>query len=305
MGARKFKKATAAKSSAAKSRAPEMPGNAVAGAMSSRALSTAISKRKTIPQRLDALSKVSLGADRGGDRLQAILDVLRDVNEPVELRLGALQSLQAASFSVATFSAVQGDYQAVLRQVAQDTDPKLREEALDLLATQKDGFAQKKLLEGLQDSTKALVSPEKALQLLGYDAHAAGLKAARAIIENPPNPVAKQEALRLLASDPSSVPIFEKTLLDKDELRENRQISASALHSLAPEKLQDLARNIVLDKGDYDDIKATSLTALSQFGDSPTLAVDKTLQKSVDRLKAKSSTMLQQSAGQFLSKYGG
>ena len=74
-------------------------------------------------------------------------------------------------------------------------------------------------------------------------------KAARAILDSQPNPTAKREALRLLATDPTAAPTFEKILLDKDELRENRQISASALHGLDPEKMQELARKIVLDSG--------------------------------------------------------
>jgi len=179
------------------------------------------------------------------------------------------------------------------------------QQALAALAQQKDGFAQKKLLQGLQDPEKALVPPEKALQLLSYDVHADAYKAARAIVENPPNPVAKREALRLLAADPTSAQMFEKILLDKSELRENRQVSATALHSLEPDKFQTLARDIVLDSGDYDDIQATSLTALTQFGDEAKVATDQTLRQSVDRMKIKGSAKLQQSAKQFLSRYRG
>ena len=91
----------------------------------------------------------------------------------------------------------------------------------------------------------------------------------------------KREALRLLAADATAAPMFEKLLRDKNELREIRQISASALHALEPEKLQEHAREILLDKSDYDDIKATSLTALQQFGDDEALGKDKALLKSV------------------------
>ena len=55
------------------------------------------------------------------------------------------------------------------------------------------------------------------------------------------------------------------------------------MHALHPEKLQKQARKILLDKSDYDDIKATSLTALEQFGDDEALGQDKALLKSVDR----------------------
>lgn len=62
------------------------------------------------------------------------------------------------------FESSSGDYRTTLRNVAQDENPELRERALSVLAQLKDGFAQKKLLEGLQNPEKALVPPEKALQ---------------------------------------------------------------------------------------------------------------------------------------------
>ena len=175
---------------------------------------------------------------------------------------------------------------------------------LGILAREKDGFAQKKLLEGLHDPDKALVPPEKALQLLSYDVHADAYAVARAIVRKPPNETARREALRLLAADATAAPLFEKLLRDKNELREIRQISASALHALKPERLQKHAREILLDKSDYDDIKATSLTALTQFGDEQALAKDKALLKSVDRFRSgKTSAKYKQTARRFLDKY--
>jgi hypothetical protein len=290
---------------ASKSKTIRKGKNTPEGASGGRAFSIATDKRKSVPERVAALTQVPLAVCDSDDHLQAVLGVLRDTNEPVAVRMAAMQSLQAASFSVVAFESSSGDYRATLRKVAQDANPELRRRALGMLARQKDGFAQRKLLEGLENPEKALVPPEKALQLLSYDVHANAYEAARAIVDHPPNPTAKREALRLLSADATAAPVFEKILLDKDELRENRQISASALHAIDPEKMQALARNIVLDSDDYDDIRATSLTALAQFGDNTTLAVDQTLRQSVDRMKTQGSAKLQQSASQFLNKYSG
>lgn len=269
-----------------------------------RALQIATDKAKSTEERLTALAQSPSALVGDDESLESVLAILRDVKEPAKLRMAAMNSLQAASFSVVTFRSCQNDYRLALRKVAQDGNPELRQRALGLLARQKDPFAQKRLLEGLQDSTKALVPPEQALQLLSYDAHAGAYQAARAIVDQPTNPETKTAALRLLATDTNSVPLFEKVLLDKNELRQNRQVSASALHALDPEKMQALARNIVLDTGDYDDIKATSLTALTEFGDESTLSEDKTLWQGVNRLKTKGSPKLKLSAIQFLSKTG-
>jgi hypothetical protein len=291
------------KKTAKKSKAAHKSAVAAVGAGAGRAFSVAANKQKAVGERIAALAQTPLVAGDNEDGVQSVLRVLRDSNEPSEVRMAALAALQAASFSTVSFTSSSGDYRATLRKVAQDANPELRQRALSILARQKDAFAQKKLLEGLQAPPKALVPPEKALQLLAYDVHADAYKAAHAIVDNPPNPTAKQEALRLLAADATAAPMFEKILLDKNELRENRQISASALHALNPEKMQSLARNIVLDKGDYDDIQATSLTALTQFGNQEALAEDQSLRQGVDRIKTQGSEKLQQSASQFLSRY--
>jgi hypothetical protein len=267
-------------------------------------MSVATSARNTVPERVAALAEAPLAVCESDDNLQALLKVLRDKNEPSPVRLAALQSLQAASFSVVAFEDARGDYLATLREVAEDTDMELRQRVLGILARENDGFAQKKLLEGLQHPEKALLPPEKALQLLSYDVHAEAYKAARDIVEKPPSDVARREALRLLAADATAAPLFEKLLRDKDELAEIRQISASALQSLKPEKLQEHAREILLDSSEYDEIQATSLTALTQFGDDEAIAQDEALLESVDRMSDEASTRVKQNARRFLSKYG-
>jgi len=257
-----------------------------------------------VKQRVAAMAEAPLVVCESDKDLQAMLNVLRNKEEPVKVRLAALQSLQAASFSVVAFESCHGDYLATLRKVADDPNPELRQRVLGLLAREQDGFAQKKLLDGLKNPDKALVPPEKALQLLSYDVHGEAYAAARAVVSKPPNDDAKREALRLLAADATAAPLFEKLLRDKNELREIRQISASALHALQPDKLQKHAREILLDKSDYDDIKATSLTALAQFGDDEELGKDKALLKSVDRLSTgKAPAKYKQSARQFARKY--
>jgi hypothetical protein len=269
------------------------------------AMSVATSARRTVRERVAAMAEVSLAVCESDKNLQAVLDVLRNKEEPVEVRLAAMDALATAAFRVVAFEPCREDYIATLREVAEDPNPQIRESALGLLAGQKDGFAQKKLLEGLKDREKALVPPEKALQLLSYDVHGEAYSVARDIVTNPPSTDAKREALRLLAADATAAPLFEKLLRDKDELREIRQISASALHALKPEKFKEHAREMLLDKSEYDDIQATSLTALAQFGDDEAIRKDKTLLRSVNRLSSgKASSKYKQSARRFLDKYG-
>jgi len=73
---------------------------------------------------------------------------------------------------------------------------------------------------------------------------------------------------------------------------------------LKPERLQLYAREAVLDPSEHDDMRATSLTALTQFGNAETIASDKALLKRVDKLSGEAPTKVKQGARRFLSKYG-
>jgi hypothetical protein len=271
-----------------------------------RKVAKKVAARKKVSARKQAVgAPAPVRVPKDIDDVQRQLKVLCNTKRPIEVRMEALQALGAAAFSVANFESVNADYIAALREVSTDSHEQLRRRALGILTRNKDGFAQKKLLAGLKDPAKALLPPEKALQLLGNDVHSEAYAVARAIVKRPPNEEAKREALRLLAADTKSAPLFEKVLRDKKELRENRQLAASALHSLKPDKLQQQALKILKDQEDYPDIKATSLTALEQFGDDAALGKDRALMQSVTRFKSsKAPAKYKQTARRFLSKFG-
>lgn len=295
--AKTTKSAKAAKSAGKAKAPPRMTARA--------AMSVATSSRRGVEERVAALAESPVAASDKGENLQAVLNVLSNKEEPAQVRLAAIRTLQAASFASLAFDSIRGDYIAALRQAAQDPDEALRRRALGVLAREKDGFAQKKLLEGLQNPEKALVPPEKALQLLGNDVHAEAYSAAREIVNKPPNTAAKREALRLLAADAASAPVFEKVLRDKSEQPELRRISAAALHMLKPKRMQEHAREILLDPDEQDELQAASLTAITQFGDPEAVAQDETLRKRVDKLSTGAATKVKQSARDFIKKFSG
>ncbi|HEY8156788.1 MAG TPA: hypothetical protein VII72_21845 [Myxococcota bacterium] len=257
-----------------------------------------------VRQRIRALADLSGEICDDTGTFHGVLDILRDAKSPSGLRLAALQALQAATFSAVKFSRSRPEYLTALRAVAADPDLELRQRVLGLLARERDGSTQQKLLDGLKNPAKALVPPEKALQLLGYDVHADAYPVARRIVRDPPNPAAKREALRLLAADAASAPVFEEILRNKAEPAEFRQLSVSVLHSLAPRSLQAHAREMVLDDTEDDDLRAAGLTALTQFGEQGAITADAALVQRVDRLKGgKGSAMVKKGARRFLDKY--
>ena len=269
------------------------------------ALKTATSADEDAGKRVAAFAGVARAICDDKEKLDDVINVLKDTQSPQAVRLAALRALQSASFSVVKFTPCRPEYLAALRSLIDDPDPEVRQRVLGILAREQDGYTQQRLLEGLQHPDKALVPPEKALQLLSYDIHADAYPVAREIVSKPPNPAAKREALRLLAADAASAPKFEEILRDKNEPLEIRQLSASALHSLAPKKMQAYARDIILDDSENDELKTSSLTALTNFGDEAAVSEDNALQETVDTLKDKASSpdYLKNSADNFLKKY--
>ena len=268
------------------------------------AFAVATNEKKSTAERSKAFAEAPLATIQSDKNLQASLEVLRDREQPIKVRLAALQSLQAATFSVIEFEPYREDYFATLRQIVDDPDEELRQRVLGILAREKDGYAQQRLIAGLQDPSKALLPPEKALQLLSYDVHAEAYPVAREILKTPPNPEAKREALRLLSADASSAPVFEKLLRDKDEDRDIRQISAAALQAVKPKRFQEQAREMLLDDKEYDDIQATALTALEQFGDEKAVAKDQKLMKRAEQLETSKSAKVKKTAKRFMMRYG-
>lgn len=212
--------------------------------------------------RMRALEGVSYEIGMHEGAIEAVLGLLRDQKESLNLRQAALSVLKRLTFTSAIFRSRSSEYTEILRSIISEAESPLRVQAIEILSRLKDEYLQRRLVAGLEGEEEGLVSPEKAIQLLGYDVHAGIFPLLRDIVKDPPNAVAKNEAVRILAADSDSKDLIRETLLDKNEDRFVRQTSAAALSSLAPEEFEEVAKQIVLDDEDYDDIRATSVTLL-------------------------------------------
>src|SRR5262245_61697852 len=102
--------------------------------ISSRAaIAKATNKQASPQERIIALTQAPLATCESDENLQKVLRVLRDKQEPVEVRLAAMDTLAAAAFSVITFEPCRNDYIAALREVSEDADPEIRTRALGTL----------------------------------------------------------------------------------------------------------------------------------------------------------------------------
>src|SRR6266540_1420749 len=240
-----------------------------------RALTAA--KPPSAAARAKAIAAAPLEEESLPEQVAELLATLRNRKEPRTVRMAALQALGALDFLGPRFAPFRADYKQALREVATDPERELRESALELLAIDKDPYAQELLVRGLKRPKDALVSEAKAIQFLGYDDHAEIIPVVRQVYRRAKG-AAREEALRILATDPKSERLFTRLLKDKTEKRSIRRISASGLQSLNPDAFEKTARKIVADETEDIDIRATSLSALAHGREAREKLVD-TVQK--------------------------
>ena len=252
-----------------------------------------------------ALQVISGAVEERPELIDTLHEVLRDTARPANVRIAVLDVLQQISFRMAAFPAKRPDYLAALRSIIDDPDAQLRQRAIGILAREKDEYVQRRLIDGLEGRSEPLVPTEKAIQYLGYDIHAEYFPLLRRIVEHPPTPAARTEAVRLLAADPSSTDLLLTILSNKGENRDVRRISAIGLQSAAPGQFEEQARRIVLDDDEDDQLQAMSITALTHFANPEALSRDDELTGRIQQLRTESpSQEVKQATASFLSKHG-
>jgi HEAT repeat protein len=207
------------------------------------------------------------------------------------------------AFTSTLFMSKRPDFLAALRSIVEDPDVAVRQAAIEVLAMEKDEYVQRRLNEGLDDPSRALVSPEKAIQLLGQDVHAELYPRLREVVQNPPSPAAREEAVRLLAGDPESRELLVNLVRDKGEDLKVRTLSAAALQSVDPVEFTEQARQIVLDDAEDEDLRLTGLTGLTHFEEQSFLIPDREFMEGLERIKRESaSDQLKQAVDRYLNR---
>jgi hypothetical protein len=167
------------------------------------------------------------------------LDRLADPKESPVVRLAALRLLQHKQI----FSSIAADWRPAYVEALRTAldEPKLRTLALEILSALKDRKTQEVLLNGIRKPKQALVPVDRALRLLSSDVHSDVLEVARRLAsdqQSRKNKPVFMQALRILASDPSSVKRLEAVLANDSHSIDARRLAATALNQLSPESLK-------------------------------------------------------------------
>jgi hypothetical protein len=269
-----------------------------------RDLVAAIKNTSNRPKkRIAAIDAASAAAVKTPSVINTLIKILADPAEDTEVREAALAALQQNTFSAVEFRRYAAAFRDALRSAVTDEDPELREQAMDLLALNGDEYVQRLLVAGLQNPKVALVKPQRALQMIGYDVHAEHYGLLRDIVDTSKQPTVRRTALTLLAADGDAKELFARIAADKSEDSAARSTSAIALQSLAPDDFTTVARDVVLDDDDDDKVRSTFITAMSHGSARGGADVDDKV-----RAIAESSTpskQLKGAARQYLRVTGG
>jgi hypothetical protein len=264
MDADEYRKSYEAEERKAKSATLRRSSRATSTPMKTRDLVAAIKDRATRPKdRIAAINTASVAAVKTASVMNLLIKILADPAEHNQVREAALAALQQSTFSAIEFRRYAADFRDALRSVATDDDADLREQAMELLALNGDQYVQRLLVEGLQNPKAALVKPQRALLMIGYDVHAEHYGLLRDIVETSKQPTVRRTALRLLAADSDAKELFARIAVDKSEDSAARSTSAIALQSLAPDTFTAVARNVVLDDDEDDKVRATFINAMA------------------------------------------
>lgn len=197
--------------------------------------------------------------------MQDAIDALKAGEGEGQIALSALRILQLAEISSPDIMERHtAAFKDALRTVVDHSNKNLRAIALEILAMEKDEYAQRRLLESLEKQDDDLIEPEVAIQLLAYDLHANYYPVMRQIAQYPPNQIAKREALRNLGTDVESKDLLVETLINPDEDPEIRHAAVTALISQAPELAVEYSKEIIInEKGEHlDELKTALLNTM-------------------------------------------
>lgn len=220
-------------------------------------------------RRIDAIVRAGTRGVKRPRLMNALIGLVADPAEDGEVRRAALSAIEASSFKTVEFRRYAADYHEALRGAATDDDAELRAEALDVLALQRDSYAQQLLVDGLRDPAQALVPPLQAVRMLGYDLHAEHYPLLRDLVTTSKRQPLRRAALRLLTADSGSRSLMRTIATDRAEDRQCRTTAAVALQVLAPRDFDRVARAVVLDDDEDDELRATVISAIAHGPTTP------------------------------------
>jgi hypothetical protein len=223
--------------------------------------------------RVQVLRQLASSISRRDEYIEALLAIVRDRGDSSGVRENALRVLGSAAFQVDRFTPHQQAYEDALHDLVADPVLALREAAVGILAQRHDPVVQETLLQGLRGEGPLPVERERAILLLAEDDHLDNLPWLQDLYRSGSED-AREQAVRFMGSYPAAQTTLEGILRDKSESTGVRQQSGAALRYLAPDRFEEVAKDISTDTTDDPEVRTASLRALQHLGDTARVYAD-------------------------------
>jgi hypothetical protein len=230
---------------------------------------------KSLPDepRIEVLDRLEPSLSRRDEFIEALLAILKDRDDSPAVREAALQVLGSAAFQVVRFRPHRQAYDDALHDLVDDPVTALREAAVAILAQKHDPVVQETLLRGLRGDGPLPVERERAILLLAEDDHLDNLPWLQELYRSG-SASAREQAVRFMGSYPAAQATLEGILRDQSEATSVRQQSGAALRNLAPDRFEEVAKEIATDTTDDPEVRTACLTALEHLGDTARVYAD-------------------------------
>lgn len=235
--------------------------------------------------RVEVLRRLASSISRRGEYIQALLAIVKDRSDSPAVREASLRVLGSAAFQVDRFGPHQQAYDDALHDLVADPVPTLREAAVGILAQRHDPVVQETLHDGLRGDGPLPVERERAILLLAEDDHLDNLPWLHELYRSG-SESARAEAVRFMGSYPAAQTTLEGVLRDKSEATSVRQQGGAALRYLAPDRFEEIAKEISTDTTDDPEVRTAFLSALQHLGNTARVFADTEF---VDRMQDVSS----------------
>lgn len=224
-------------------------------------------KQKLIKEFSGQGSREEAAPDKKPSR-SALMKTVASTEGPIAERLKALNQLRGLSFGAPDYYEWREDLFKILRGiVANEGKSELSFSALELLAQDKDAWALSILEQTLRSPRGRPVSAYDALRLLAYDDHGSHFDILRELSQDKKKGTKMRlAAIRQLGADPGASDMLANVAGDQGEVSTIRRQALAALRQANRDKYDALAKKIVADDGEEDDVRAQCITAMQVDG---------------------------------------
>lgn len=177
--------------------------------------------------------------------LDTALNVIADSSESVDLRSDLIHEVRTAKRSNRHFPSRKPRFFDILRGLLTSESPKLRFQAIEILAAADDGVVQEFLVGELKKDEGEFVSKPDAIFFLRQNTKPQHAKLFLELFNQSSDSDVRKAAIEGLDNDPNSIDLLERTVLDEQEDFKVREAGALSLHHIDHEKMNEVAAQII------------------------------------------------------------